>query len=288
MTDQTTGSVLVLRATRALADAGLADAPRDARRLFSHAMGVDSSRLILTLPEPVAHADAQRFEAMIARRLMREPVSHIIGTRDFYGRSFLVNGSVLDPRPETEILIEVALRSHFTRMVDLGTGSGCILLTLLAETPKGQGMGIDLSDDALAVARANGDRIGVSDRALFAKGDWLTGVAGPFDLIVANPPYIAAAEMDSLAPEVTQWEPRMALTDHADGLTHYQRIVSQAVPLLMPSGRLIFEIGPTQGAQVAQMMTAAGLHHVTIVPDLDGRDRVVSAQLTGFTPQKRG
>ncbi len=287
MTAALTGSVLVLQATRKLKDAGVPNAAGDARRLFSHVMDVDSSRLTLTLPEPVSTKDANRFAAFIARRLDREPVSHIIGSRAFYGRDFTVTSAVLDPRPETEMLIEVALRSHFTRMVDLGTGSGCILVTLLAEVPKGRGVGIDLSEAALHVAQQNAASHGVQSRAEFRTGDWLADVQGPFDLIVANPPYIAADEMAGLAPEVVQWEPEMALTDYADGLTHYQRIIDQSVPLLLPGGRLIFEIGPSQGPAVSQMMRLAGLRHVTIVPDLDGRDRVVSAQLVGFEPEKR-
>ena len=277
----------MLAATRQLHKAGVPDAARDARRLFSYALGVDAGRLTLALPEPVTPENANLYAALVARRMLREPVSHLIGRRAFYGREFTVTSDVLDPRPETEILIEVALRSHFTRMVDLGTGSGCILLTLLAEVPDGQGVGIDLSAQALDVARKNAAALGLADRALFELGDWLGAAAGPYDLIVANPPYIGVDEMAGLSPEVVQYEPAMALTDYADGLTHYRRIIAQAVPLLLPSGRIIFEIGPTQGQAVASMLRDAGLRHVTITPDLDGRDRVVSAQLVGFTPQKR-
>ena len=288
MTEDLVGSVLVLKATRLLKSAGVPDAARDARRLFSHAMGVDASRLTLTLPDPVAAEDAAVFTTLIARRQNREPVSHLTGKRAFYGREFAVTPDVLDPRPETETLIEVALRSHFTKMADLGTGSGCILVTLLAEVPCGQGIGVDLSPSALAVAARNAQTHGVVDRASFHCADWLNGISGSFDLIVANPPYIAVAEMADLAPEVLQFEPQMALTDYGDGLTHYRRIVTQAVPLLLPDGRLIVEIGPTQGDAVSQMMTQAGLCHVTVTTDLDGRDRVVSAQLAGFTPERRG
>lgn len=288
MTQSLTGSLLVLSAVRLLKDADVPDAARDARRLFSHAMGVDASRLTLTLPEPVSAQDVAVFDGLIARRAAREPVSHIVGKRAFYNRDFAVTSAVLDPRPETEMLIEVALRSHFTRMADLGTGSGCILVTLLAEVPAGRGIGTDLSAAALEVAERNAQTHGVADRAAFQCGDWLDGVTGPFDLITANPPYIAMDEMAALSPEVLQWEPEMALTDFADGLTHYRRIIAQAVPLLLPAGRLIFEIGPSQGAAVAQMMTDAGLHHVTTIPDLDGRDRVVSAQMAGFSPEIRG
>lgn len=287
MTQVGTGSQLVLDATRRLTQAGVPDAARDARRLFSHAAGTDASRLTMTLPEPVSEDVAERFEALIQRRLAREPVSHLIGSRAFYGRAFLVTPDVLDPRPETEMLVEVALRSNFTRMADLGTGSGCILVTLLAEVPEGTGVGIDLSGRALEVARVNAATHGVTERARFLCTDWLEGISKPFDLIVANPPYITREEMAGLSPEVMLFEPEMALTDGADGLSHYRRIVAQAMPLLLPSGRLIFEIGPTQATAVAQMMMQAGLQHVTVIPDLDGRDRVVSGQMIGFSPEIR-
>lgn len=285
MTTEPTVSVLVLAATRQLKQAGVPDAARDARRLFSFATGIAASRLTLILPDPVDDETAAVYQSLVARRLKREPVSHIIGTRAFYGRDFAVTSAVLDPRPETETLIEVALRSDFTKVVDLGTGSGCILITLLAEMPKGQGIGVDLSLAALDVAARNAQTHEVAARASFVCGDWLDKVEGAFDLIVSNPPYIAADEMAGLSPEVLEWEPEMALTDHADGLTHYAQIVTQSVPLLLPLGRLIVEIGPTQGQAVAQMMRDAGLDDVTIVPDLDGRDRVVSGKLTEFDRQ---
>lgn len=285
---EVTGTQIVQEAIRRLAAADVPDAARDARRLFAHASDTDASRLILTLPEPVDAATADRYADLIARRLTREPVSHLVGSRAFYGRAFRVTADVLDPRPETETLIEVALRSHFTRVVDLGTGSGCILVTLLAEVPEGTGIGVDLSGAALEVARGNAVAHDVDARAAFVCADWLAGISGPFDLIVANPPYIARAEMAALAPEVTRFEPDMALTDGADGLTHYRTIVCQAVPLLVSGGRLLFEIGPTQGDAVARLMKDAGLIDVTVSADLDGRNRVVSGQMGGFDPQMRG
>ena len=283
MSDEaSTGSVLVLNASKLLSAAGVPDAARDARRLFAYATGVATSRLALTLPDLVTANEADTFEALIARRQDREPVSHIVGAREFYGRNFLVTPDVLDPRPETETLIEVALKSDFSQMIDLGTGSGCILVTLLAERPNGYGIGVDLSSAALSVAKQNSLTHSVADRASFQCGDWLTGIRGHFDLIVANPPYVSVAEMVGLSPEVVQWEPQMALTDNADGLTHYRQIVRQAVPLLLPNGRLIFEIGPTQGAAVSQMMIDEGLCRVQVNLDLDGRERVVSAQHADF------
>lgn len=287
MTAVGTGSDLVRNATLRLQEAGVPDAARDARRLFSFATGTDASRLILTLPEPVCDNIAAVFEGLIVRRIAREPVSHLIGMRSFYGRDFKVTADVLDPRPETETLVEVALRSNFTKMIDLGTGSGCILVTLLAEVPQSIGYGTDLSGAALEVARENAVRHGVVDRTTFVCADWMESAKGSFDLIVSNPPYIATDEMAGLSPEVANWEPHMALTDGADGLTHYRTIIKQAVSHLVPDGRLIFEIGPTQGQAVADLMRAAHLQHVTVIPDLDGRDRVVSAQMIGFRPERR-
>ncbi len=282
-----TGGQAVIAATRLLTAAGVPDAARDARKLFAYASGVDAWRLTLTLPEPVAPDVQARFDVLIARRVQREPVSHLIGTREFYGRAFEVTPDVLDPRPETETLIAVALRQNFTKVLDLGTGSGCILVTLLAEMTNATGVGGDASAAALTVASRNARRHGVAARATFVQSDWMAAIAGPFDLIVSNPPYIAADEMPALSPEVRHWEPRMALTDEADGLSAYRVIVAQALAVLVPDGVLLFEIGPTQGTAVTQMMRDADLRNVAVVPDLDGRDRVVMGQMVGFDADTR-
>ena len=282
MTDPLTGSQALLAAIRKLEAAGVPDAARDARKLFAHASGVDAWRLTLTLPEPVPDDVRERFETLIARRAAREPVSHLTGTREFYGRSFEVTADVLDPRPETETLIEVALQRNFARVLDLGTGSGCILVTLLAEMPGAVGVGGDTSAAALAVAARNARRHEVDDRATFVQSDWMASIPQPFDLIVSNPPYIAAAEMEDLSPEVRLWEPRAALTDEGDGLSAYRALIAQAIPALIPGASLLVEIGPTQGTPVAALMRSAGLRDVTVFPDLDGRDRVVAGQMIGF------
>jgi len=261
-----------------LGAAGVPDAPRDARRLLAHALGVAPDRLTLHLADPVAPDALARFGALIAARAARRPVSHLIGQRQFWGRSFAVGPDVLDPRPETETLVALALAEPFARVLDLGTGSGCILLSLLADRPQATGLGVDLSPAALAIAGANAARLGVAARATVAVSDWCAGVGGLFDLIVSNPPYIAAAEMPHLAPEVRDHEPRMALTDGADGLTAYRIIAAQAPAHLAPGGRLLVEIGPTQGPAVVALLQAAGLSAASIHPDLDGRDRVVSAR----------
>lgn len=272
-----TWAELLARGTRVLKGAGIDGAGRDARRLLAHALEVEAGRLTLVLPEDVESEAAARFEALIARRAAREPVSHLTGKRVFYGREFEVTRDVLDPRPETETLIEAALAQPFERVLDLGTGTGCILLTLLAETQGAWGLGIDLSDAALDVAARNRAALGLSECALLRRSDWYETVTGSFDLIVANPPYIAADEVADLAPELSH-EPRLALTDEADGLSAYRTITTGAVRHLERDGRLLVEIGWRQGGAVADLMARAGLSDIIVIADLDGRDRVVSAR----------
>ena len=257
---------------------GVADAPRDARLLLAHAAGVAADRLTLHLQDRATEEVSARFAALVARRAEREPLSHLTGQRLFWGRGFAVSPAVLDPRPETEVLVAAALGAPFARVLDLGTGSGAILITLLAERPEATGLGVDLSPDALAVARANALALGVAGRSAWAVGDWFAGVEGRFDLIVSNPPYIALDEMAGLSPEVRLFEPHLALTDGADGLSAYRAIAAGAAAHLAPGGRLMVEIGPTQGQAVAALWAAAGLRDIRILPDLDGRDRVVAAR----------
>ncbi|NDH02027.1 MAG: peptide chain release factor N(5)-glutamine methyltransferase [Marivivens sp.] len=279
--NQPTGSVLLAKGVRQLTDAGVPDAPRDARRLLAHAVGVEAGRLTLILPEPVTQEAEARFAALLQRRAGREPVSHLLGYREFYGRRFKVTRNVLDPRPETEILIEVALQDAFASVIDLGTGSGCILLTLLAEMPEARGVGTDLSEDACRVAEDNMHALDLGERAAILRTSWADGIEGQVDLVVSNPPYIGLDEMDGLSPEVHDHEPHMALTDGGDGLSAYQEISQQAANLLRVGGRLIVEIGPTQADAVAQMFADNGFEKVRVIQDLDGRDRVVSGEYHG-------
>lgn len=269
---------LLAQATARLAAAGVPDAGRDARLLLAAALGVDPMRLTLGLAEPPDAAALRRFDAALAAREARQPVAQIIGRRAFWGRDFRVTRDVLDPRPETETLVGLALGSSFGTVLDLGTGSGAILLTLLAERCQARGLGTDLSPAALAVARGNAAALGLEDRADFALSDWFSAVTGRFDLIVSNPPYIAAAEMAHLAPEVRDWEPRLALTPGGDGLAAYRAIAAGAAAHLKPGGCLLLEIGAAQGPEVAAICAAAGLDSPRIHPDLDGRDRVVEAR----------
>ncbi len=256
---------------------GIVDPARDSRAIMAHVLGVENARLTLHSRDEMSEAKRGRFRALIQRRLGREPVSHIIGGRQFYGRWFAISSDVLDPRGDTETLIEAALAVPFESVLDLGTGSGCIVATLLAERPKATGIATDTSEQALAVAKRNAAELGVEDRCAFEASDWFSGVGGSFDLIVSNPPYIALDEMAGLAPELSH-EPRMALTDEGDGLSCYRIITVGAPAHLNAGGWLIVEIGPTQGAAVRAMFEAAGLAEVRIRPDLDGRDRVIMGQ----------
>ncbi len=264
-----------------LAAAGVEGAGRDARVLLAHAIGVGADRLTLHLQDQVSVPQQAAFDAAVTARAARQPVAQITGRRLFWGQWFQVTRDTLDPRPETETLVAEALARPFLKLLDLGTGTGCILLSCLKSMPAAQGVGVDLSEAALAVARANAGALGLEGRARFQRSDWFGAVTGSFDLIVSNPPYIAAGEMEGLAPEVRDWEPHLALTPGGDGLDAYRAIARGAGARLMPGGRLLVEIGPDQGPAVAALLHAAGLEAIRVLPDLDGRDRVVAALRPG-------
>ncbi|MCA3443026.1 MAG: peptide chain release factor N(5)-glutamine methyltransferase [Rhodobacter sp.] len=272
-----TGAEALRAALPRLQAAGVEAAARDLRLLLAFAMELPSGRLTPALADPLPDAAAARFEAAVLARASRQPVSQIVGGRQFWGRWFRVTPDVLDPRPETETLIATALDGDFSRVLDLGTGSGAILITLLAERGEATGTGVDLSGKALSVAASNAEALAVAGRATFLQSDWLSAVSGRFDLVVANPPYIAEAEMPGLSPEVRLWEPRLALTPGGDGLGAYRSILRDVWSVLVPGGRVLLETGAGQGDAVAALCQSAGLQAVRVLPDMDGRDRVVSA-----------
>ncbi len=274
---QTAAQAMAGAASR-LQGAGVADPARDARLLLAHAARIDAARVSLIAPEPLDPVIAERFAGLIARRAAREPVSHLIGERQFYGRRFQLSAQVLDPRPETETLIEAALAEPFGHILDLGTGSGCILVTLLAERVLATGIGVDVAEGPCLQAGANAVLHGVADRADIRRSDWFEAVSGAFDLIVSNPPYIRRDDWRDLEPEVRIFEPEQALVGGDDGLEAYRRIVAGAGAYLAPQGRLLLEIGPDQAADVCDLLHMAGLRDTTVIPDLDGRERVVMAR----------
>jgi release factor glutamine methyltransferase len=222
--------------------------------------------------------EASDFDAAIARRALHEPVSHIIGKRAFWNHEFHVTSDVLDPRPDTESLIEAALEVPFERVLDLGTGSGCILISLLAERAEAHGLGIDLSPKALDVAQGNGTSIGVDVRCEWAVSDWFSAVSGQFDLIVSNPPYIDARTYAGLEQGVREFEPKMALTPGGDALEAYRIIGAQAGEYLAQGGCVMVEIGFDQGASVPAIFEGTGWGHIELRCDLNDHPRVVIAR----------
>ena len=281
------GDVVNTLAAR-FADAGL-DTPRlDARIFVAHVLDTESTKLFVNSGDAFPEAKVAVLEQIALRRLAHEPVSRILGTREFWGLDFELGPATLDPRPDTETLVEAALRLGHpdtpTRVLDLGTGTGCILLAILSEWPKAHGVGVDFAEDALGVARRNAQRLGLQDRAVFQRGDWCEGLTGPFDVIVSNPPYITNAEMQGLAPEVADHDPALALRGGPDGLDAYRAIVPAAKRLLPPGGTVLLEVGHTQAEAVAGILSAHHYAPATFYRDLGGVVRVVAATMS--TPDK--
>ncbi len=271
-----TGADALRSAVPRLREAGIEDAARDARALLAHAMGLAPDRLTLHLHDDLTPAAQTLFADHILARSARQPVSQITGERMFWGLTFHVTPDVLDPRPETEILVKAALERPFVKMLDLGTGSGAIILSCLKFMPMAMGHGVDISAAALSVAKLNAERLGLVERSKFVKSDWFSAVSGRYDLIVSNPPYIAAGELSDLAPEVRLHEPLLALSPGNDGLESYRVITQGASARLLPGGRIYLEIGPTQGPAVMGMLRDQGFDGLHILSDMDGRDRVVA------------
>ena len=269
-----------------LAAAGVESAALDATLLLCAATA-ERREAVMAYPErPVSTGAADAYRVMIDRRAAREPVSRIVGKREFWGLDFAVAPPVLDPRPDTETLVRAALDwleyRQSSRIVDLGTGSGCILLALLHERPEDTGIGIDVSQAALAVARANADALGLSPRASFVTGDWTRGLrAASADLIVANPPYIPSGVIAGLEPEVRDYDPAGALDGGPDGLAAYRVIAADLARVLAPGGSALLEIGAGQEDDVAALLGNAGLGAVQRFPDLSGRVRCLSVFFAG-------
>lgn len=282
----TTRAEAIAGAVSRLAGAGVPEPERDARLLFRWAAQMDGAQLAAAMTDPARPAEIALFDLAVEAREGRIPVSHIVGEREFWGRMFEVNADVLDPRPETETLIAAALEGPVPRrLLDLGTGSGCILATLLCEWQHARGTGTDLSLEALQVAARNAERLGLAGRIDLVRTDWLQGVEGPFELVVSNPPYIAFEEIGALTPEVRDHEPLVALTPGGDGLGAYRRIAADVARVLAPGGRLMVEVGPGQAEPVGRILAAAGLDPAGTRADMDGRTRVVIAELAGKTRQ---
>ncbi len=262
----------------------------DARLIVQHALGVSWDMLFLQDDRPLRDDERTNLERELSRRASHEPVSRIVGRRHFWTLDLAVTPDTLDPRADTETLIEAAIASHPDRtpplrILDLGTGTGAILLALLSEYPAASGIGVDLSAGAVAVATANARHCGLEDRALFQLGDWARGLTGPFDFILSNPPYIDHASIAGLPPEVRDHDPAMALDGGADGLDSYRRILPDITTLLASNGLAILEIGQGQGPAVTEIATENGLVLVAGRNDLGGVERALSFT-RGKMPQR--
>jgi release factor glutamine methyltransferase len=273
--------------TKRFEAAGIGSAALDTRMLTGAALGLDLTGLIAQGSRQLTHEDAARLDAFAQRRVAGEPVARILGTKEFWGLPLKLSADTLVPRPDTETVVEASLdilRAEGRigvplRIADFGTGSGAILLALLSELPNATGVGTDLSAAALDIAKDNAQALGLAPRADFIVGDYGQGLTGPFDLIVSNPPYVRTADIASLAPEVRDHDPRLALDGGRDGLKAYRRIAPQADGLLAPDGLLVLEVGQGQADDVTRLIAATGLT-VSESPraDLAGIGRAVTAR----------
>lgn len=268
---------IMREAAQRLSAAGIEGASRDVRLLLAHAMRVEPIDVILRETDAVDPVLLTGFEQLVARRETGEPVSRIRGWREFYGRRFIISPDVLDPRPETELLVTEGIKRlpPGGRVLDLGTGSGCILLSVLAERADASGVGVDLSGDAVAIAQTNAGALGVAARASIIHRSYADELDGSFDLALSNPPYISRAEVETLAPDVRNHDPAMALSPGDDALEAYRTILSAMPGWLKPGGWIGFEVGMGQASDVAALMAAAGLEQVAAFEDLAGIRRAV-------------
>jgi release factor glutamine methyltransferase len=266
-------------ASRRLSQAGIDSARLDARLLLAATLDVAAPEVPLLAERILIPREAEAFAARIARRAAREPASRILGQREFWSLSFALGPDTLDPRPDSETVVEAALAqfgSEPRRVLDLGTGTGCLLLAILSERPAWSGIGLDLAPGAVSVAQANAERLGLAGRARFRIGEW-QDAAESADLIVTNPPYVPSGEIADLDPEVERFEPRRALDGGADGLAAYRALAPVIAAHLQPGGRAVLEIGQGQGDRVAEVLFGAGLSVRERRRDLGGVERCLVA-----------
>lgn len=276
----TTIRALLSEANRCLAAAGVPSAIRDARLLMEFACGVPIATQIGNANGEVDPAAAERFCDLVDRRARREPMAQILGRREFWSLEFKVTRHTLDPRPDSETLVQVVLdrlqdRAAHLNILDFGTGTGCLLLSLLHELPNAVGVGIDISTDALEVAVENARNLGLSGRAEFRLQSWEDGTQGQFQVVISNPPYVPSGVIPTLQPEVARFEPRLALDGGADGLDAYRRLLPVSERLLSAGGLAAFEVGIQQADSVAAIGASCGLQHLATAPDLGGVPRIV-------------
>lgn len=266
-----------------LSKAGIETARLDARLLIEHALGLSPHESTLKCERLLRAEEYERLQVLMARRAKREPLAYIVAEREFWSLSFKVSPATLVPRPDSETVIETALanipdRDAALTVLDLGTGSGCLLLSLLHELPGATGVGVDRCPKALKIARENAKQLSLSERASFVCADWSNGLLASFDIILCNPPYISYEDLETLMPEVVNYEPRHALSGGSDGLESYRAVASLISDMLQVNGKIIFEIGMSQAADVSKILIENGLQVIDNKKDLLGRPRCIVAQ----------
>jgi release factor glutamine methyltransferase len=282
MTVARTTGLAVIEVAAVLVEAGFDEARRRARRLVAAALDLSPAEVLARTDRMITYDEGERVAAMLRRTLAHEPLSRILGIREFWGLEFTLSPETLDPRPETETVVDAVLarlpeRARSYRFLDLGTGTGCLLLALLSEYPAATGIGVDLAPGAVVTATGNAKRLGLGTRAAFAVGNWAVGLEGLFDAVVANPPYIASADIAGLPPEVRNYDPPLALDGGTGGLAAYRAIAADLPRLLASGGLFACEIGAGQENAVAGIISAAGLVIDNILRDLAGIPRCVVA-----------
>ena len=269
---------LLIASQAKLRECGISDPIRDARLLLADCLELRTQNLNLLNDSYISEIKISKFWRMIKERCKKKPVSKILGYRSFWGRDFEINENVLDPRGDTETLIELILDCKFENMLELGTGSGAIAITVLAERPEVTCVATDISEYALKTASTNSKRHGVESRLKLLHSNWFEKISGSFDVIVSNPPYISSEEYAQLSAEVVKYDPRISLTLGGDGLEAYREILSQALEKLSKNGHIFLEIGYTQANAVGHLFREAGFQQIKVHKDLGSRDRVISAK----------
>ena len=269
---------LLIASQAKLRECGISDPIRDARLLLADCLELRTQNLNLLNDSYISEIKISKFWRMVKERCKRKPVSKILGYRSFWGRDFEINENVLDPRGDTETLIELILDCKFENMLELGTGSGAIAITVLAERPEVTCVATDISEYALKTASTNSKRHGVESRLKLLHSNWFEKISGSFDVIVSNPPYISSEEYAQLSAEVLKYDPKISLTLGGDGLEAYREILSRALEKLSKNGHIFLEIGYTQANAVGHLFREAGFQQIKVHKDLGSRDRVISAK----------
>ena len=262
-----------------LKEVGISNAARESKKILAFVTNHEYSALNWMQEFKISKELKFKFIDLIEQRVSGAPISKIIGKRLFFNSEFFVNENVLDPRPETEVVVSVALEKNFSTVLDLGTGTGCIVISLLKERPDVIGVSVDISKECLNVAKINAETNGVLDRVKFIHSDWFSNVTSRFDLIVSNPPYIGLSELNDLSREVKNFDPKVALFGGRDGLNCYEAIFNDVSRFLNPGGRLITEVGYAQSSIVKKFFLNSGFVDIKVTKDLDLNNRVVSGHL---------